>query len=81
LKFRARVINAQQLIVDQVLDAHDLERARDQLAQLGLRAISIQPESPLALSVQRCVCTGRTAASAKKQAQSVQRCIALHKLL
>jgi general secretion pathway protein F len=59
LKFRARVINAQQLIVDQVLDAHDLERARDQLAQLGLRAISIQPESPLALSVQRWLGAGR----------------------
>lgn len=53
MKFRARVINAQQLIVDQVLDAHDLERAHDQLSQLGLRAISIQPESTLALNVQR----------------------------
>jgi general secretion pathway protein F len=59
LKFRARVINAQQLIVDQVLDAHDLERAREQLLQLGLRAISIQPESALALNVQRWLAAGR----------------------
>jgi general secretion pathway protein F len=59
LKFRARVINAQQLIVDQVLDAHDLDRARDQLAQLGLRAISIQPESQLTLNVQRWLGAGR----------------------
>ncbi len=59
MKFRARVINAQQLIVDQVLDAHDLERARDQLTQLGLRAISIQPESALALNVQRWLGAGR----------------------
>lgn len=59
MKFRARVINAQQLIVDQVLDAHDLERAREQLLQLGLRAISIQPESALALNVQRWLGAGR----------------------
>lgn len=59
LKFRARVINAQQLIVDQVLDAHDLERARDQLEQLGLRAISIQAESSGALNWQRWLGVGR----------------------
>jgi general secretion pathway protein F len=59
LKFRARVINAQQLIVDQVLEAHDLERARDQLTQLGLRAISIQAESSGALNWQRWLGVGR----------------------
>lgn len=59
MKFRARVINAQQLIVDQVLDAHDLERAREQLLQLGLRAISIHPENALALNVQRWLGAGR----------------------
>lgn len=59
MKFRARVINAQQLIVDQVLDAHDLERARDQLTQLGLQAISIQAESPGALNLQRLLGVGR----------------------
>lgn len=59
LKFRARVINAQQLIVDQVLDAHDLERARDQLTQMGLRAISIQAESSGALNWQRWLGVGR----------------------
>ena len=42
------MINAQQLIVDQVLEAHDLDRARDQLTLLGLRAISITPENKLA---------------------------------
>ncbi len=47
------MINAQQLIVDQVLDAHDLDRAREQLSQLGLRAISIAPESSLRGAVQR----------------------------
>ncbi len=59
MKFRARVINAQQLIVDQVLEAHDLERARDQLTQLGLRAISIQAESSGALNWQRWLGVGR----------------------
>jgi general secretion pathway protein F len=59
LKFRARVINAQQLIVDQVLEAHDLERARDQLTQLGLRAISIQADNPGALNLQRWLGVGR----------------------
>ncbi|PUE18419.1 type II secretion system protein [Limnohabitans sp. MMS-10A-160] len=59
MKFRARVINAQQLIVDQVLEAHDLERARDQLTQLGLRAISIQAESGGALNLQRWLGVGR----------------------
>ena len=59
MKFRARVINAQQLIVDQVLEAHDLERARDQLAQLGLRAISIQAEKSGALNLQHWLGAGR----------------------
>ncbi len=59
MKFRARVINAQQLIVDQVLEAHDLERARDQLTQLGLRAISIQADNPGALNLQRWLGVGR----------------------
>jgi general secretion pathway protein F len=53
LKFRARVINAQQLIVDQSLEAHDLERAREQLTLLGLRAISITPENPWLAPLQR----------------------------
>ena len=59
MKFRARVINAQQLIVDQVLDAHDLDRAREQLSQMGLRAISIQAESSGALNWQRWLGVGR----------------------
>lgn len=43
------MINAQQLIVDQVLEAHDLARARDQLTILGLRAISITPENKMTM--------------------------------
>ncbi len=53
------MINAQQLIVDQVLDAHDVDRARDQLAQLGLRAISITPENKMTLRWQGLLGGGR----------------------
>lgn len=53
MKFKARVINAQQLIVDQSLEAHDLEQAREQLTQLGMRAISIAPENLWLAPVQR----------------------------
>jgi general secretion pathway protein F len=53
------VINAQQLIVDQLLEAHDLERAREQLTQLGLRAISITPENLWHAPLQRWLGGGR----------------------
>lgn len=53
------MINAQQLIVDQLLEAHDLERAREQLTQLGLRAISITPENLWHAPLQRWLGGGR----------------------